>query len=89
MSILHFIVIGSEGIIISENYPDSYPKKAYFIALKLTENMKPESTGIIYYVRKQDGSIVYDTFSISLGFTMENSVSLNFQTFLLTKYLRL
>lgn len=76
MEELHLIVFGANGIVLHESFPDSVQKDIFEINLILTNEMKPEARGLVYYSRLSDGALVYDEFSISLGFYIDNSVSI-------------
>lgn len=76
MESLHVLIIGLNGIVHYEEFSDAIGKDVFDFDVQLTEEMKPESRGIAFYVRPSDGIIVYDEFVISLGFGIENLVSL-------------
>lgn len=50
--------------------------------LEITQEMAPEATVIVFYVREQDGDIVYDEFNVELGFTGKNFVCKSLKLFL-------
>lgn len=88
MESLHVLIIGLNGIVHYEEFSDATGKDVYDFDVKLTEEMKPESRGIVFYVRPTDGVIVYDEFVISLGFGIENLVSLSAISSIFLKVLR-
>ena len=75
MDTLHLLVYGTNGLVYSEKFSDAVGKDIHTFSFELTEIMKPEIRGIVFYIRPQDGVMVYDEFSISLGFSIDNSVS--------------
>jgi len=75
MEKLHVIVIGLNGVVHSQEFPDALGKDIHQFTIKLTEDMKPESRGIAFYVRPSDGAIIYDEFTLNLGLSIANSVS--------------
>ena len=75
MEELHLVVFGSNGIVLHESFPDAMQKDVYEINLVVTNEMKPEARGLVFYSRLSDGALIYDEFSIGLGFSIENSVS--------------
>lgn len=75
MQVLNLLVFGTNGLILSKKYPDAVGKDVILLSFKLTEEMRPEARGLVFYVRPQDGVMVYDEFSISLGFLIDNFVS--------------
>jgi len=74
MQTLNLMVFGTNGLIFNEEFPDAAGKDIFMMTLELTEDMKPEVRGLVFYVRDQDGIMVYDEFSISLGFSIDNFV---------------
>jgi len=68
-------VIGQEGIIHTAEYPDAAGLDIYKFPLKLTEKMKPEARVFVFYVHPRDGVIIYDELTLTLGFSIGNSVS--------------
>lgn len=47
------------------------------ISLTLTPEMAPKADVIIFYLREQDGNLIFDQFELNLGFQGKNFVSLN------------
>lgn len=74
MQSLSVVVIGASGLIYSKNYPQSANKNSYEFNLKVTSEMTPEASVIVFYVREQDGNIVSDQFKLELGFKGSNHV---------------
>lgn len=72
---LNLLVFGSNGMVYSNQFPDAVGKDIFTFSFKLTSNMKPEIRGIVFYIRPKDGIIVHDEFTLSLGFSIENFVS--------------
>ena len=75
METLHLLVYGLNGLIYSEEFSDAVGKDLYTFRIKLLEKMKPEIRGLVFYIRPVDGIMVYDEFALSLGFSIDNSVS--------------
>ena len=73
MEELHLIVFGLQGIVHSEKFPEAVERDTFEVSFDLTEEMKPEARGIVFYVK--NGLLIYDEFSVSLGFSIDNSVS--------------
>ncbi|XP_070504839.1 CD109 antigen-like [Chironomus tepperi] len=74
MEELHLIVFGLQGVVHSDKFPDSEGKDIFELSFDTTEAMKPEARGIVFYVK--NGAIIYDEFSISLGFSVDNSINI-------------
>lgn len=75
MQSLSVVVIGRNGLIYSKNYPAAVDAQSFEFNLKITQEMAPEASVIVFYVRDQDGDIVYDQFKVELGFKGTNYVS--------------
>ena len=75
IEILTLLVFGTNGLIYSEEFEDAAGKDIYNFKIQLTEEMKPEIRGLVFYIRPSDGVMVYDEFSLSLGFSIDNFVS--------------
>lgn len=73
---LNLLVFGPNGKVYSNQYADAIGKDIYTFSFKLTNNMKPEIRGLVFYIRPSDGILVHDEFTLSLGFSIENSVSI-------------
>jgi len=72
------LVFGLNGIIHNDEFSDAVGKDIYNFTIAVTEEMKPEARGIVFYIKPNTGFIIYDEFSIPLGFSIENSVSFNY-----------
>lgn len=79
---LNVVVIGLNGLVYSKNYENAADSKFFNFNLKITQEMAPEATVIVFYVREQDGDIVYDEFKVELGFTGQNYVRIELFLFL-------
>lgn len=77
MEHLYLIVFGSQGIIKTANFSDAIGRDEFEFSLDLTDEMRPEARGIVFYVEPEFGHIVYDEFSLQIGFSISNWVSLN------------
>ncbi|CAH1733711.1 unnamed protein product [Chironomus riparius] len=73
---LHVLVIGQEGIIQSQEFPDAVGMDVYKFPIKLTESMKPEARVFAFYVKPESGVIIYDELQLSLGFSIENAIDI-------------
>ena len=78
METLHLLVFGSHGVISYKNYSDAVGKDIYNFTLELSEEMRPEARGLVFYTRLSDGAIIYDEFSLTPGFSVNNFVSIYF-----------
>ena len=74
METLHVLVIGTKGIIHSQDYQDAAGKDIFNFDVPLSDEMVPEARGLAFYVRGD--SIIYDEFSINVGFGVDNAVSI-------------
>lgn len=74
METLHVIIIGLNGVVYSQEFPEAKDKDIFSVLIKITEEMKPELRGIAFYVRSSDGAIIYDEFTVNLGLSIANSV---------------
>ena len=77
MEVPYLLIFGTKGIIHSQNFEDAVGKDVFDFPLELTDEMRPEARGLVFYMRASDGAIVYDEFSLSIGFSIDNSVSLS------------
>lgn len=77
MEVLHVLVFGLNGIIHSEEFSDAVGKDIYNFTIPVTEEMKPEARGLVFYMKPTDGLMIYDEFTVSLGFSIKNSVGSN------------
>lgn len=75
MEELHLVIFGLKGIVYSKKFTDAQSKDVYDVKFRLTDEMRPEARGLLFYVKPDTGAIVYDEFSILVGFSIENSVS--------------
>jgi len=75
MEQLHLLIFGTKGIIHSENFEDAVGKDIFDFPLELTDEMRPEARGLVFYSRTIDGAIIYDEFSLNIGFPIDNFVS--------------
>jgi hypothetical protein len=71
---IHVIAIGPYGLVYTLQFEEAQGKDIYNLTMTLTEEMKPESHVIIFYIRP-DGAIIHDEFTLSLGYSIHNSVS--------------
>jgi len=69
------MIFGTNGLMYNQEFPDAVGKDIYSFNIQLTEEMKPEIRGLVFYIRPSDGVMVYDEFSLSLGFSVDNFVS--------------
>jgi len=69
------LVFGINGLIHNEEFSDAVGRDLHTFKIELTEEMKPEIRGLVFYIRPSDGLMIYDEFSISLGFSIGNFVS--------------
>ncbi|XP_070504760.1 thioester-containing protein 1 allele R1-like [Chironomus tepperi] len=76
MEELHLIVFGLNGVVMQETFSDSAGHDLYEISMEVTNDMKPEARGLVFYSRLDGGELVYDEFSISLGFSVDNSLDI-------------
>ncbi|CAG9810259.1 unnamed protein product [Chironomus riparius] len=77
MESLHVLLIGLNGIVHYEEFPDAMDKDIFEFSIELTEEMKPESRGIAFYIRPSDGVLIYDEFVLSLTFGIENLLEIS------------
>ncbi|XP_070504758.1 thioester-containing protein 1 allele R1-like [Chironomus tepperi] len=77
MEVLRLLIFGTKGIIHSQQFDDAAGKDLFDFPLVLTDEMRPEARGLVYYARASDGALVYDEFSLSIGFTIENSLEIS------------
>lgn len=76
METLHVVVFGLTGIIHVEEFSDAEGKDLYKFTLELKESMRPEARIFVFYVHEKTGGLIYDELTISLGFSIDNSVSI-------------
>ncbi|XP_070504795.1 uncharacterized protein [Chironomus tepperi] len=76
MESLHVLLIGINGIVHYEEFPAA-GKDIYEFAVELTEEMRPESRGIVFYVRRSDGVLIYDDFVVNIGYGIENTLEIS------------
>ncbi|XP_070504809.1 CD109 antigen-like isoform X2 [Chironomus tepperi] len=77
METLNLMIFGTNGLIYSEEFPDAVGKDLYNFNIQLTDEMKPEIRGLVFYTRPSDGVMVYDDFSLALGFSIDNSLEIS------------
>ncbi|XP_070504789.1 CD109 antigen-like [Chironomus tepperi] len=77
MESLHVLLIGINGIVHYEEFPDAVTRDLYEFTVELTEEMRPESRGIVFYVRRSDGVLIYDDFVLNLGYGIENMLEIS------------
>ncbi|XP_070504793.1 uncharacterized protein [Chironomus tepperi] len=77
MESLHVLLIGINGIVFYEEFSDAVGKDIYEFAVELTEEMRPESRGIVFYVRRSDGVLIYDEFLVNIGYGFENTLEIS------------
>jgi len=73
---LNLLIFGTNGLVYSEQFPDAIGKDIFTFSFQLTNKMTPEIRGLVFYIRLSDGVMVHDEFSLSLGFSIDNSVSM-------------
>lgn len=74
MNSLKVLVVTRNGLVNSLDLEDAKDNTEYEFDLDVTKDMRPEATVIVFYVRDQDGEIVYDQFKLELGFQSQNKV---------------
>ncbi|XP_070504845.1 CD109 antigen-like isoform X2 [Chironomus tepperi] len=77
MEVLHLMIFGTTGIIHSQQFDDAVGKDLFDFPVKLTDEMRPEARGLVYYARASDGALVYDEFSLTIGFTIDNLLEIS------------
>ncbi|XP_070504785.1 thioester-containing protein 1 allele R1-like [Chironomus tepperi] len=77
MEVLRVLIFGTKGIIHSQQFNDAEGKDLFDFPLELTDEMRPEARGLVYYARASDGAMVYDEFSLSIGFLIYNSLEIS------------
>lgn len=75
MTTLHVLVVGVTGLIYMNHFNQTIGKNFFTFTFSLTNEMQPESRGIVFYVRASDGVLIYDEFKISLPVLVENKVN--------------
>lgn len=75
MQKLNVIVISKKGLAFSHQFKEAADQKKFSFDLEVTSDMVPEANVVIFYIRDQDGLVVFDQFTIELGFASTNSVS--------------
>ena len=76
MELPRLLIFGTKGIIHSEQFDQAVGKDLFDFPLELTNEMRPEARGLVYYTRKIDGAIIYDEFSLNIGLSIDNYVSM-------------
>ena len=71
---LSVAVISLNGLVYSKNFKNSNDLRMFNFNLKITQKMAPEASVIVFYVKEQNGDIVFDEFKIELGFAPKNYV---------------
>jgi uncharacterized protein with ATP-grasp and redox domains len=61
---------------MSRHFPKAQNTNFFNFTFDITQEMMPEANVIVFYVREQDGEIIFDNFIIELGFKTRNFVSL-------------
>ncbi|CAG9810249.1 unnamed protein product [Chironomus riparius] len=74
MERLHVVVVGTKGVVFSQDFPDSIGKDVVNFEVPLSDDMKPEARGLAFYSR--NGEMVYDEFSISTRFSVDNDLEI-------------
>ncbi|KAL7011354.1 hypothetical protein ACKWTF_014235 [Chironomus riparius] len=74
---LNLLVFGTNGLIYSEEFPEAIGKDIYNFNFQLSEEMKPEIRGLVFYIRPSDGIMVYDEFILRLGFSINNFLEIS------------
>ena len=74
MQSLHLIIFGQIGIIHTEEYPKAKDKLNFNLKINITEEMRPEVAGLVFYIDSMTGVMVYDEFTLNLGFDEDNKV---------------
>lgn len=77
MEVLHVLVFGLNGIVYSEEFFETVGKDIHNFSIIVTEEMKPESRGLVFYMKPKSAIMIYDEFSIKPGLSIENSVGFN------------
>lgn len=73
---LNVVVVGSTGIVYSKVYKEAQYKTDFNIYVAITEDMTPKADVIVFYLRDQDGFMVFDQLELNLGFQGENFVKI-------------
>lgn len=71
---LKVLVVGRSGFIYTHEYKDVEEFDNYKFDLEITREMAPEASVVAFYVRDDDGEIIYDQFTLKLGFRSDNEV---------------
>jgi uncharacterized protein with ATP-grasp and redox domains len=74
METLNIVAVGQRGIVYTNHYEESAEKANFNITFSVTKDMAPETKIFVYYIRDNDGAIIYDYFIIELGMNNENFV---------------
>ncbi|KAL7011287.1 hypothetical protein ACKWTF_014215 [Chironomus riparius] len=77
MEQLNVLIFGTKGIVHTKTFDDAIGKDVFEFPLELTDEMRPEARGLVFYTRASDGAIVYDEFSLSIGFSVNNSLDIS------------
>jgi Alpha-2-macroglobulin bait region domain len=75
---LDLIVIGKDGIIFTQNYPELEGHESFNISFPVTKEMVPEANVVVYFINENNGEVVYDSIKIELGYANDNFVSCKF-----------
>lgn len=75
---LNVVVFGKTGIVYSKVHKDAQYESKFNISFVITSDMAPKADVIIFYLREQDGSMIFDQFELDLGFKSSNFVSINY-----------
>jgi hypothetical protein len=69
------VIFGKNGIVYSKVYKEAQYQETFNVSFRLTSEMAPKADVIIFYLRDQDGNIIFDQFELNLGFQGSNFVS--------------
>lgn len=75
MMSLNVLIMGRTGLIYSKSHPEANEKNKIEIAIPITKEMAPEADLVVFYLKDDDGSPVYDITKILLSHQYDNSVS--------------
>lgn len=74
MEELHIMVIGPQGLSYKNSFSRATDKDLHEFSFKLTDDMRPEASVIIYYVTP-DLVTVYDVLTLKTEMNLKNYVS--------------
>jgi hypothetical protein len=74
---LTVLVMGRTGLIYSKNHEEANDKETVDISIPITKEMAPEADLVVFYLRDDDGTPVYDTNKLLIAHTFDNEVSFN------------